>query len=71
MTTCNNNNNNNNNPTIHHNVPTNRHQKHTQNIDQRQSTILQKPNLKGYLFSQLVGKGTYGYVFKATKCVNI
>lgn len=35
-----------------------------------QGTALPKPSLKGYLFGQLVGKGTFGYCFRATKVVS-
>lgn len=46
--------------------------KHTHNTSESSPgsgalSALPKPQLKGYLFGQLCGKGTYGYVFRATK----
>lgn len=50
--------------------------KHTHNTSESSPgsgalSALPKPQLKGYLFGQLCGKGTYGYVFRATKIVSL
>ncbi|KAI2808008.1 Serine/threonine-protein kinase ulk3 [Blomia tropicalis] len=37
------------------------------NRDQTTNSTFPKPSIKGYIFGELVGKGTYGYVFRAKR----
>lgn len=40
------------------------------NRDQTTNSTFPKPSIKGYIFGELVGKGTYGYVFRAKRVVS-